>query len=100
MTGLSEQTVKLADSICYHCGEAVPPGTQLDIEIAGESRPMCCPGCRAVAGLIASSGLGNFYQQRTAYNVRPESPEPAALQQYLIYDDPDLYSSFCQPEED
>ena len=99
MTGLSEQTVKLADSICYHCGEAVPPGTQLEIEIAGESRPMCCPGCRAVASLIASSGLGNFYQQRTAYNVRPESPEPEALQQYLIYDDPDLYSSFCQPED-
>ena len=60
---------------------------------------MCCPGCRAVASLIASSGLGNFYQQRTAYNVRPESPEPEALQQYLIYDDPDLYSSFCQPED-
>lgn len=99
MTGLSEQKVKLADSICYHCGEAVPPGTHLDIEIAGESRPMCCPGCRAVASLIASSGLGNFYQQRSAYNVRPESPEPTALQQYLIYDDPDLYSSFCQPED-
>jgi Cu2+-exporting ATPase len=80
--------------LCYHCGEDVPAGVSLAIDIGGESRPMCCPGCRAVAGLIADSGLGNFYQQRTAFNERPTQAEPTALQQYLIYDDPEVAASF------
>ncbi len=61
---------------------------------------MCCPGCRAVASMIAGSGLGNFYQQRTAYNERP-SPEAAATpEQYLIYDDPELAATFTEPHDD
>ncbi len=63
---------------CYHCGEPIPHGVDLSVTIGGAARPMCCPGCRAVAGLIAQSGLENFYRQRTAYNERPLQPEPTA----------------------
>lgn len=85
---------------CYHCGEAIPPGIHLDIEIAGVTRPMCCPGCRAIAGMIATNGLENFYQQRTAYSERPVDNEQAASDQYLIYDEAELAEKFSQLEPD
>jgi Cu2+-exporting ATPase len=52
-----------------------------------------------VAGLISASGLDNFYQQRTAFNERPQQQDPAALEQYLIYDDPELAASFTKTDE-
>lgn len=61
---------------------------------------MCCPGCRAVAGLIAANGLENFYQQRTAYNDRPEAPDSASLEQYQIYDDAELAENFSETNSD
>jgi Cu2+-exporting ATPase len=84
---------------CYHCGEEVPGGVNLGIAIGGELRPMCCPGCRAVAGLIAANGLENFYQQRTAYNQRPTEQEVATAEQYLVYDDPELAANFTETDD-
>ncbi|MFC1578796.1 heavy metal translocating P-type ATPase [Pseudomonadota bacterium] len=83
---------------CYHCGEQVPTGADFAIPIGGELRPMCCPGCRAVAGLIAANGLENFYQQRTAYNQRPEKNELASHGQYQVYDDPELAATFTETD--
>ncbi len=55
----------------------MPPGTDLAVEIEGELRPMCCAGCRAVAKLIRSTGLGRYYDFRDALPERPESePKP------------------------
>ncbi len=85
---------------CYHCGETVPYNAHFEIEIGGESRAMCCPGCRAVASLIAANGLENFYQQRTAYNERPVEAEFSPNDQYLIYDDPEMAQRFSEMEED
>ena len=86
-------------SSCYHCGEPVLPGTELSVEIGGTSRIMCCPGCCAVAGLIAASGLDNFYQQRTAYNERPTQPDPTTLEQYRVYDDAELAATFTSTDD-
>ncbi len=95
---LSSDTANSAASrACFHCGEPVPAGLKLDICIDGELRPMCCPGCRAVASLINSNGLGNFYQQRTAYNQRPTDPAPGSGERYLVYDDPALAGTFTEP---
>ena len=88
------------DASCYHCGERVPAGVELGVLIAGEFRPMCCPGCRAVAELISSNGLDSFYRQRTAYSQRPPERETTALQQYLVYDDPALAASFTDTTSD
>jgi Cu2+-exporting ATPase len=85
---------------CYHCGETVPYNAHFEIEIGGESRAMCCPGCRAVASLIAANGLENFYQQRTAYSERPVEAEFSPNDQYLIYDDPEMAQRFSEMEED
>ncbi|GAB5452058.1 MAG: heavy metal translocating P-type ATPase [Halioglobus sp.] len=55
---------------------------------------MCCPGCSAVARMIAGSGLESFYRQRTAFSQRPDEDTTAASH-FAIYDDPQLASTFC-----
>lgn len=66
---------KPAEKTCFHCGEPVPPGTDLAVELGGESRAMCCAGCRAVASLIHSAGLDRYYDFRDALPERPDAPE-------------------------
>ncbi|MHA7817094.1 MAG: heavy metal translocating P-type ATPase [Pseudohaliea sp.] len=85
---------------CYHCGEAVPPGADFSVCINGEEQPMCCPGCRAVAALIAESGLGRFYEQRTAWSERPPEVPTGDLDPWRIYDDPELAATFSERGED
>lgn len=82
-----------ADSTpCYHCGEPVPPGTDLTAEIDGEARPMCCPGCQAVAQLIAGSGLSSFYRLRTSLNdTAPPLPDSNL---YKAFDEPANHADF------
>jgi len=63
------------DQSCFHCGEPIPPGTDLAVEIGGESRAMCCAGCRAVASLIHSAGLERYYDFRDALPERPDAAE-------------------------
>lgn len=87
-----------AAETCYHCGETVPAGTDFYIDIAGQSRPMCCPGCRAVAGLIAANGLESFYQRRTAYNEQPPDHQTGNHDRYIIYDDAELAATFCETD--
>jgi Cu2+-exporting ATPase len=65
----------MADTMerCFHCHETVPPGVDYTLEANGECRRFCCPGCRAVAELIAAEGLARFYDFRTA-------PAPKAVE--------------------
>ncbi len=58
---------------CFHCDEPLPPGRAQTVRIDGEERPVCCPGCAAVARLIADSGLTDFYRYRDG-----PAPTPAA----------------------
>jgi Cu2+-exporting ATPase len=81
---------------CFHCGEQVPVGEDFSVDINGTRQPMCCVGCRAVASLIAANGLENFYQQRTAYCEHPAESDPAVLDHYLVYDDPELAATFSE----
>lgn len=57
---------------------------------------MCCPGCVAVAELIDSGGLTGFYEQRTAFNVKPDTYEEWQETQFRVYDDPALADTFCE----
>jgi len=49
---------------CFHCGEPIPPGTDLHVTVDGKERAVCCAGCQAVAQLIFGAGLGRYYQFR------------------------------------
>jgi len=92
--------VLAAPAVCYHCGEAVPAGAGFSVEIKGVTRPLCCPGCQAVAALIAGSGLGDFYEKRTAFNQRPGEGQPVVPDHNRVYDDPGLAATFTTRGED
>ena len=96
----SEAQALAAPAVCYHCGEAVPAGAAFGVDINGAFRPMCCPGCQAVAALIAGSGLGDFYDKRTAYSTRPTEGQPAVPDHNLVYDDPELAATFSTRDAD
>lgn len=85
---------------CYHCGADVPAASFYPVQIQGEPRLMCCPGCQAVATAIVEGGLDSFYQFRTSANERPEglgdSSLPAA-QRWAIYDLPEVQAEFVVP---
>jgi Cu2+-exporting ATPase len=77
----------------------VPAGADFRIEINGADREMCCPGCRAVAALIADSGMSRFYEQRTAYNERP-APDAVDSSEFALYDEAALADTFSDRLDD
>jgi Cu2+-exporting ATPase len=70
---------------CFHCGLPVPAGAGWQVEIGGAMRPMCCPGCEAVAHSIVGCGFGDYYSTRTELSATARG---AALipPQLLLYD--------------
>jgi len=102
MNAITETRPAQTTAACFHCGEAIPDGCNIGIEIDGEQRYMCCPGCKAVASLINGSGLGGFYRRRTAFNERPLAgtvpASPDATAAFHIYDDAELAATFSETD--
>jgi Cu2+-exporting ATPase len=67
-----------AELSCFHCGEPIPSGIDLAIVRDGQSLPVCCAGCRAVAELIQGAGFGRYYQFRQSL-ARKAEDDVAAL---------------------
>ncbi|MCS0364922.1 cadmium-translocating P-type ATPase [Vibrio diabolicus] len=83
---------------CYHCGEDVPANTDFKVDILGESRKMCCPGCETIAQTIVDSGLVSYYQYRTAPAEKADLV-PEQLQALIHYDNEDVQSEFVRNRE-
>jgi Cu2+-exporting ATPase len=83
---------------CYHCGLPVPKGSHYGVVIDGESRPMCCPGCQAVAQAIVDNGLTDYYRYRTEQSPLARQLVPEALKNLELYDRPDIQRSFVTSE--
>lgn len=64
-------------SACYHCGLPNPKNSSFNLEIKGETRQFCCPGCQAVASTIEQCGLDSFYRFRSASPPRPDAVSAA-----------------------
>ena len=60
---------------CFHCALPIPTGCDLTVDLEGERRPVCCPGCKAVAELIRDTGMSRYYDLR-------EAPEPGPYLQW------------------
>ena len=84
---------------CYHCGEEVPVNTDFKVEILGEVRAMCCPGCETVAQTIVDSGLVSYYQYRTALAEKADLV-PEQLQALVHYDNEEVQSEFVRNSDD
>ncbi|AOS97347.1 putative copper-importing P-type ATPase A [Microbulbifer aggregans] len=83
------------ETSCFHCGLPVPAGSQHSVVIDGAERPMCCPGCEAVAGAIVAGGLDNFYRFRDTPNQRPEGDDPRDTR-WDAFDLPELQQQFVR----
>lgn len=92
-------SANLSGQACYHCGLPVPPACDYSVNIQGQTRLMCCPGCQAVAMAIVDGGLESFYQFRTASNERPEAAGQVS-QRWDIYDLEDVQAEFVVPFDD
>ncbi|UUM31781.1 heavy metal translocating P-type ATPase [Vibrio japonicus] len=84
---------------CYHCGEEVPVNTDFKVEILGEVRGMCCPGCETVAQTIVDSGLVSYYQYRTAPAEKADLV-PEQLQALIHYDNEEVQSEFVRNSDE
>ncbi|MCF8779968.1 cadmium-translocating P-type ATPase [Vibrio sp. IRLE0018] len=83
---------------CYHCGEDVPVNTDFKVEILGEIRDMCCPGCETVAQTIIDNGLVSYYQYRTAHAEKVELV-PEQLKSLIHYDNEEVQSEFVRSND-
>lgn len=85
---------------CFHCGLPVPAGSDYGVQIDGVRRPMCCPGCQAVAQAIVDNGLADFYRYRTEPAANPRDVVPDALQGLELYDKPELQKGFVRVDDE
>jgi Cu2+-exporting ATPase len=84
---------------CFHCALPIPANCDIRVEIGGEWRPVCCPGCKAVAALIRDAGFEQYYRSREAPDpgiVRP--PEEAG--EWSVYDRDDMLAAFAERHGD
>jgi len=62
---------------CAHCLLDVPEESAIRETIDGKETIFCCPGCRAIHGLLRSEGLTGFYDRRHGWTPGP--PETARV---------------------
>ena len=79
---------------CFHCGLPVPETSRYAVDIAGQTRRMCCPGCKAVAEAIVNAGLSDFYRYRTEVSPTAQPLVPEAVRDMVLFDRPDLQETF------
>ncbi|MEJ2479293.1 MAG: heavy metal translocating P-type ATPase metal-binding domain-containing protein, partial [Acidihalobacter sp.] len=95
----SDSTAPTEDRRCFHCGLPVPRDASYEVEIDGVPRPMCCPGCRAVAQAIVDGGLEDYYRHRTALPEGRSEPLPEILDELRLYDRPEVQRTFVHAGE-
>ncbi|QDZ27987.1 heavy metal translocating P-type ATPase [Noviherbaspirillum sp. UKPF54] len=84
---------------CFHCGLPVPMGASWHVVIDGASRPMCCPGCAAVAQTIVDNGLTDYYASRSGF--APTADQASLVPPELrLYDDPEAIERFVAQADD
>jgi Cu2+-exporting ATPase len=64
-------------ALCAHCLLEVPKEPAIRETIDGKETIFCCPGCRAIHGLLRSEGLTGFYDRRHGWTPGP--PETARV---------------------
>ena len=85
----------MAELSCFHCGLPVPQEAHWSVDIDGQARSMCCPGCEAVARTIVDNGLSDYYKTREGFSptADQEALVPAELR---LYDAPEVLGQFTE----
>ncbi len=103
MSHQSERSQGLLEkSVCYHCALPNPDNVQYFVTILGVARPMCCPGCEAIASNIIELGMENYYKHRTPPDKESRAGEiiPDFLKQNAIWNQPELQGRFVRTVKD
>jgi Cu2+-exporting ATPase len=80
---------------CFHCALPVDRLDEFQVEIDGDLKSVCCPGCKAVAELIRDTGMTSYYAMRDA--PRPgvgRPPDDAA--EWSVFNSDDMLTAFAQ----
>ncbi len=85
---------------CFHCDLEIDPSLDISVAILGQSRPMCCDGCAAVARAIVDAKLESYYTHRTKSSRRGEQLIPEQLKELSLYDHPDIQKTFVHAMEE
>jgi Cu2+-exporting ATPase len=80
---------------CFHCGEDVPKGLSLFVQIDKIEQTMCCIGCQSVAQTIVDNALTDYYRFRTEPATKSENLIPEQLQRTTLLDDETLQTEFA-----
>jgi P-type Cu2+ transporter len=88
----------MSGSACFHCALPVDPCDNYQVEIDGESKPVCCPGCKAVAELIRDTGMSNYYDMREAPQPGIGRPADDAAD-WQVYDRDDMLAAFAETSD-
>ncbi|GGO69664.1 heavy metal translocating P-type ATPase [Bowmanella pacifica] len=80
--------------ICFHCHQEVTEQGRYHAKVLGESQPMCCPGCQAVAEAIVANGLEDYYKFRTEPAERADGMPNDLLEKLKLFDQPELQEEF------
>jgi Cu2+-exporting ATPase len=78
---------------CFHCALPVPTDCHLSVDIEGQRRPVCCPGCKAVAELIRDSGMSRYYTLRDAPDPGVGRPSEETAE-WQVFDTDDMLLAF------
>ena len=93
---MTEHIADSASQACYHCGLPIPDGVDLSVAVVGESRAMCCEGCRAVAEAIVANGLEAYYTSRDSLPESPREARPDILDSLALYDQAEFQKTFVR----
>lgn len=77
--------------------------SDLVVVIGGEARPMCCPGCHAIASIIVNGGLETFYKYRSGQSEAQANSkigfEDSEAEDFTSYDLPGIQSDLLRFDE-
>ncbi|MES2352994.1 MAG: heavy metal translocating P-type ATPase [Pseudomonadota bacterium] len=88
-----------ASEACFHCGLPLPTKIDYRVTIEGKERPMCCPGCAAVAETIIGAGLTDYYRDRETFSPKPDEELVGLPNELAAYDLPELQNTFVHRTE-
>jgi len=86
-------------SACFHCALPVERDDEFQVEIDGTLRPVCCPGCKAVAELIRDTGMSSYYAMRDAPQPGVGRPADDAAE-WQVFDRDDMIDAFAETRAD
>jgi len=100
LTGASAANTAGQDTVtCFHCALPVPGSCDLTVNIDGYDRPVCCPGCKAVAELIRDTGMSRYYELRDAPEPGVGRPLEEAAE-WQVFDRQDMLDAFAERQNE